>query len=188
MNTKDTQGLKELDSQSDNLKSDKINLLGLPQNELRTLVKELGEPGYRAEQIFAWLHQQQALSFDKMGNLPARLRQKLEDTSLIALPRIDKVQVAPDGTRKYRFMGPDQIAYEGVYIPEVAAGRKTNTLCISSQTGCALGCKFCFTASLRKNRNLSAAEIVGQVAAAALDVQPLGESARITNIVFMGMG
>ncbi|HET6344677.1 MAG TPA: 23S rRNA (adenine(2503)-C(2))-methyltransferase RlmN, partial [Myxococcota bacterium] len=106
----------------------------------------------------------------------------------ITRPRIDDRQVSGDGTRKYRFVAADGTAFEAVYIPEVARGRKTNTLCISSQSGCAVGCKFCFTASLRRNRNLSAGEIVGQVLAVRDDVAPLGEAARVTNIVFMGMG
>ena len=74
-----------------------------------------------------------------------------------------------------------------MYIPHVG-GQRSNTLCISSQTGCAVGCRFCFTASLRRHRNLSAAEIVGQVLAVADDLAPLGQGARITNVVFMGMG
>ena len=97
------------------------------------------------------------------------------------------MQVSSDGTRKYQFTGSDGLAFEAVYIPEVATGRKTNTLCVSSQTGCAVGCRFCFTASLRRNRNLSAAEIVGQVLAVQNDVTLIGASAKVTNIVYMGM-
>jgi 23S rRNA (adenine2503-C2)-methyltransferase len=116
------------------------------------------------------------------------LRQAFEDTFDISRPRIDDCQVSHDGTRKYRFLAADGTAFEAVYIPVVARGSKTNTLCISSQSGCAVGCKFCFTASLRRNRNLSAGEIVGQVLAVRDDVMPLGDDAKVTNIVFMGMG
>ncbi len=166
----------------------KPNLLGTTLEELTRFAVAAGEPRFRGEQIYAGLYHKRAQSFTGLSSLPKRLRGQLEDVFTLARPIIDTRQVSQDGTRKYRFVAADGLAFEAVYIPEVARGSKTNTLCISSQTGCAVGCKFCFTASLRRNRNLGAGEIVGQVLAVQDDVATLGEGARVTNIVFMGMG
>ncbi len=168
--------------------SGKPNLLGTSLAELERFCVTVGEPRYRAHQIFGAVQNQRVQAFSEVTSLPKRLRQELEDVFTLARPHIDKVEVSQDGTRKYRFVSTDGLAFEAVYIPEVAKGSRTNTLCISSQTGCAVGCKFCFTASLRRNRNLAAAEIVGQVLAVEHDVGALGPHARVTNIVFMGMG
>jgi 23S rRNA (adenine2503-C2)-methyltransferase len=166
----------------------KPNLLGTDLEELARFAVAAGEPRFRGEQIFSGLYQKAATSFSELSNLPKRLRQQLEEVFTLARPSIDARQVSGDGTRKYRFVAADGLAFESVYIPEVAKGSSTNTLCISSQTGCAVGCKFCYTASLKRNRNLAAGEILGQVLAAQRDLAPLGAGARLTNIVFMGMG
>jgi len=164
------------------------SLLGTPLSELEQFAADLGMPAYRGRQIFSGLFAKQAQSFDDLTSLPKGFRAQLRESYALNRPTIDQVQVSTDGTRKYRFVAEDQTAFEAVYIPQVARGRKTNTLCVSSQTGCAVGCRFCFTASLRRNRNLSAAEIVGQVLAVQENIQTAGSDARITNIVFMGMG
>lgn len=183
------QALRMLDDQSASPPVVRPSLLGLQQDELVELAKtKLGVSAFRGKQLFGWLFAQRATDFEQMSNLPLALRQQLVETYDISRPRMDDRQVGRDGTRKYRFVAQDNTAFEAVYIPEVAAGRGTNTLCISSQSGCAVGCKFCFTASLRRNRNLSAAEIVGQVLAVRDDLAPWGEKAKVTNIVFMGMG
>ena len=167
----------------------RLSLIGVPKEALADFLAEVqdGRP-FRIKQIWHWLFAKRVHSFDAMTNVAQNLRQKLAERFTLDRPRIDTVQASEDGTRKYRFVTEDNAAFEAVYIPEVARGRGTNTLCISSQTGCAVGCKFCFTASLRRNRNLTAAEIVGQVLAVQEDLMPLGEQAQVTNIVFMGMG
>lgn len=180
--------LQALDAVSSRPPERRPNLLGLERLELEELAVAAGEPRFRGQQLFEALYRGRATSFDTVTTLPKRLRATLEAAYVLARPRLDLVQVSPDGTRKYRFVSDDGLAFEAVYIPEVAKGSRTNTLCISSQTGCAVGCKFCFTASLRRNRNLTAAEILGQVLAVRDDVAQLGAAARVSNIVFMGMG
>jgi 23S rRNA (adenine2503-C2)-methyltransferase len=165
------------------------SLLGCTRGELEVLVAELGVPRFRAEQLYEGLYQRRLDSFAGLTSLPKGLRASLEDAFDLGRPRLDRLQVSCDGTRKYRFAASDGQAFEAVYIPEVAPGSRTNTLCISSQSGCALGCKFCFTASLRHHRDLTASEILGQVLAVDADViGALGDEARLSNVVFMGMG
>lgn len=180
--------LQELDAASSPPPGGKPHVLGVPRPELERFVEAAGEKRFRATQIVEAFHRQRRTGFQEISNLPQTLRDALEQTFATERPRIDTVQVASDGTRKYRFVAHDGVAYEAVYIPEVARGSRTNTLCVSSQSGCAVGCRFCFTASLRRNRNLAAAEIVGQVLAVQDDVGQLGEGARVSNLVFMGMG
>ena len=169
------------------------NARGIPYDELWKWLDERGEKTYRAKQVFAWIHRPVA-STEGMTDIKKGLRDALAESFDFSLPHITTREISPDGTRKYLFTSPDGGAYEAVYIPEVAVGSGTNTLCVSSQTGCAVGCTFCFTASLRKNRNLSTAEIIGQVHAAQLDLNASASDAghsempKITNIVFMGMG
>lgn len=166
----------------------KPNLLGFTRPELTAFVEEAGEKRFRADQLYTALFEQKLSEFSEITTLSKELRQALTDTFVVTRPVIDQVEASKDGTRKYRFVTVDGLAFEAVYIPQVAKGSRTNTLCVSSQTGCAVGCKFCFTASLRRNRNLAAAEIVGQVLAVQDDVTADDERARVTNIVFMGMG
>jgi len=164
------------------------SLLGQSRDNLLRIFAELGLPNFRAEQLYRGIYVQRVEDFSGLTSLPADLRTTLAERYTLERPRIDLVQTDPDGTRKYRFVAADQAAFEAVYIPDVAHGRKTNTLCISSQTGCSVGCKFCFTATLRHHRDLAVGEIVGQVMACSADVGKLSPAARITNVVFMGMG
>ncbi len=180
--------LQELDQASAPPLDGRPNILGIPRPELERFVEAAGEKRFRATQIVEGFHAQRRTSFHELTNLSKTLRGALEDTFDTDRPRVDQVQRGDDGTRKYRFVAKDGNAFEAVYIPEVAKGSRTNTLCVSSQTGCAVGCRFCFTASLRRNRNLSAAEIVGQVLSVRDDVADAGEAAKVTNLVFMGMG
>jgi 23S rRNA (adenine2503-C2)-methyltransferase len=164
--------------------------------ELAARVKAGGEPSYRAEQVFRWLHEHAVTSWEAMTNVPPRLRAHLAgagDAESTLNPLVlDEEQVSTDGTRKMRFRTGDGRSIESVLIPEErtpelhgasGAGRDKLTLCVSSQVGCALDCGFCATATLGFGRNLSAGEIVQQVYIAAARA-----GRRPTNLVFMGMG
>ncbi len=182
--------LDALDAMSAPAPDERRTLLGRTREELEELAVELGEPAYRGRQLFSALYRRRVAHLDAMTELPNDLRRGLEAAACIGRPTVTDLQTSADGTRKYRFVGQGDGAFEAVFIPEVARGGKTHTLCVSSQTGCSVGCTFCFTASLKRNRNLSAAEIVGQVLTVADDVESLEARniGRVTNIVFMGMG
>ncbi|MBX7147832.1 23S rRNA (adenine(2503)-C(2))-methyltransferase RlmN [bacterium] len=159
----------------------KINIKALSLPELTEKFKELGLEGYRALQVKKWLYQKQVASFDEMTNIKKEVRDLLKEN--FEIPRIPVMtyQQSSDGTRKYLLEMTDGSTVESVFIP--SEGR--NTLCVSSQVGCAMDCKFCLTAQMGLKRNLSIFEIVDQVGAVARDV---GADKRITNLVFMGMG
>lgn len=165
--------------------ADKLNLLGMPQGELEALFADLGEKPFRARQMLQWIHQRGVTDFDAMTDLSKSLRAKLAERATITLPRVDSEHRSADGTVKWLFASGSGQRVEAVYIPEPARG----TLCISSQVGCALDCAFCATGAQGFNRNLVAAEIIGQVwhANAVLPRRPNGETP-VTNVVFMGMG
>jgi 23S rRNA (adenine2503-C2)-methyltransferase len=165
--------------------ADKLNLLGMPQGELEALFADLGEKPFRARQVLQWMYQRGVTDFEDMTDLSKSLRTRLVERATITLPRVDSEHVSEDGTVKWLFASGSGQRVEAVYIPESARG----TLCISSQVGCALDCAFCATGAQGFNRNLAAAEIIGQVwhANAVLPPRPNGEAA-VTNVVFMGMG
>jgi 23S rRNA (adenine2503-C2)-methyltransferase len=150
-------------------------------DELERIVAEAGERPYRARQLAHWLHQRGAESFDAMLELPAALRTHLEQHFKLDAPSVTQVSSSADGTRKLLLRLHDGEAIETVIIP----ADKRVTLCLSTQAGCAMGCEFCATARMGLHRNLTAAEIVSQVAAARRE---LGEGEQFTNYVFMGMG
>jgi 23S rRNA (adenine2503-C2)-methyltransferase len=162
-----------------------LNLLGQPQGRLEAFFAELGEKPFRARQVMQWMHQRGAERFDAMTDLSRELRSRLAEVAEIRLPSVISEQVSTDGTVKWLFGSGAGQAVESVFIPEPGRG----TLCISSQVGCALDCAFCATGAQGFNRNLTAAEIVGQVTHAnrTLPRRPTGEPA-VTNVVFMGMG
>jgi 23S rRNA (adenine2503-C2)-methyltransferase len=162
--------------------------LGSSRDAFGAFAESRGFPAWRGHEAFSHVFARRVQDFAAMQQAPRVLRHAFADAFVLTRPAIDTVQVSTDGTRKYRFVGHDGSAFEAVYIPEVSQGRRTNTLCISSQTGCAVGCKFCFTASLRRNRDLSPGEIVGQVLQVADDIAPLGDAFMLTNVVYMGMG
>ncbi|MEA2700324.1 MAG: rRNA (adenine2503-C2)-methyltransferase [Myxococcales bacterium] len=151
--------------------------------ELAARVSAAGEPAYRSEQVFRWLHGRGVDSLEQMTNVPPSLRQALaaegDWTPLVS----EVLQEAADGTRKMRFRTGDGRAIESVLIPDEDEERNKLTLCVSSQVGCAMDCSFCATATLGYGRNLSAGEIVEQVYRAT---RLAGR--RPTNLVFMGMG
>jgi 23S rRNA (adenine2503-C2)-methyltransferase len=165
--------------------AEKLNLLGMSRGELGAFFADLGEKPFRAQQLLQWVHQRGVTDFEAMTDLSKSLRAKLAGVATVALPRVDSQHESADGTVKWLFASGSGQRVEAVYIPEPARG----TLCISSQVGCALDCAFCATGAQGFNRNLTAAEIIGQVwhANAVLPRRPNGETA-VTNVVFMGMG
>jgi len=149
-------------------------------DELSAFVREeLGEPSYRVDQLYRWIHGRGARSFEEMTNLSKGLRAQLGERATLGTLDVERVQESADGTRKLRMVTRDGNAIESVLIPD---GDKL-TQCISSQVGCALDCKFCATATMGLVRNLDAGEIVDQVYRARAIVDR-----RITNLVYMGMG
>ncbi|MEM9717270.1 MAG: 23S rRNA (adenine(2503)-C(2))-methyltransferase RlmN [Pseudomonadota bacterium] len=168
------------------------NLIGLTREQLSVSLAGIDVPEkqikMRTGQIWQWLYQKGVQSFDEMTNLAKDFRAKLADNFALARPEIVTKQVSTDGTRKYllRIEGGHEV--EAVFIPEEDRG----TLCISSQVGCTLTCTFCHTGTQRLVRNLTAAEIVGQVLVARDDLEewgkPPGDKRMLSNIVLMGMG
>jgi 23S rRNA (adenine2503-C2)-methyltransferase len=162
-----------------------VNLLGLPRVELEALCASLGSRPFRARQLMQWLYRRGCDDFEAMTDLAKPFRALLAGRAQIRVPEILATQRAADGTCKWLLSAGEGQAFEMVYIPETDRG----TLCISSQVGCALDCSFCSTAQQGFNRNLSTAEIVGQVwlANRELGFVPGGERI-VTNVVLMGMG
>ena len=166
-------------------RADKINLLNLDRQALEAYFAEFGEKPFRASQVLQWVHQRGVDDFDAMTNLSKALRTRLQESAEIRLPEVVMEQASRDGTRKWLIKVDGGNSVETVFIPEDDRG----TLCVSSQVGCTLNCSFCSTAQQGFNRNLSTAEIIGQlfVAYRALGDTPKGER-RISNVVMMGMG
>jgi 23S rRNA (adenine2503-C2)-methyltransferase len=163
----------------------RVNLLGLSKADLESFVGELGSKPFRARQLMSWLYKRGESDISAMTDLAKDFRATLLERAEVKLPEIVKTQVASDGTRKWLLSGGNGQAFETVYIPEEDRG----TLCISSQVGCVLDCTFCSTAQQGFNRNLTTAEIVGQVWLANQELGwKVGDDRIITNIVLMGMG
>ena len=165
--------------------AERVNLLGLTRPELEAFVSGLGSKPFRARQLMHWMYKRGVGDFAAMTDLARDFRALLAARAEIRTPAIVTAQQAGDGTRKWLLRTDSSQAFEMVYIPETDRG----TLCISSQVGCALDCSFCATAQQGFNRNLTAAEIVGQVwlANRELGYAP-GDERIITNVVLMGMG
>ena len=165
--------------------AEKTNLIGIPQGDLEQRFAAMGEKPFHARQVMRWIYQRGVTDFEQMTDLSKSLRQRLLDAASVELPVVLTQQDSKDGTVKWLFESGFGQAVESVFIPEPERG----TLCISSQVGCALDCAFCATGAQGFNRNLTAAEIVGQVwhANQALPRRSNGEFA-VTNVVFMGMG
>ncbi len=162
------------------------NLLDYDLDGLAAFCERLGEKRFRATQLFRWIHQKGASSFDQMSDLAKSLREKLATTARIEALEVISQQISADGTIKWLFDVGDGNAVESVYIPEDDRG----TLCVSSQAGCAVGCRFCSTGHQGFSRNLKTGEIIAQLWFAEHFLrQHLGRSDRvITNVVMMGMG
>ena len=158
--------------------TEKIDLYSMTEEELKSLFKELSEPTFRAKQIIPWLSQGTPIS--EMSNLSKSLREKLEKISLDTLPKVEEKLVSKiDGTIKYLFSLYDGACIESVFMRY----KHGNTLCISSQVGCRMGCRFCASTIGGRVRDLLPSELLGQVIAAQRDT---GE--RVSNIVMMGIG
>jgi 23S rRNA (adenine2503-C2)-methyltransferase len=164
----------------------KVNLLNYDYEQLRELLTLWGEQPFRAQQLMQWIHQVGLNNFDQMTNLGKALKTKLSQLSHISLPEIASCQKSSDGTHKWLLKLDCGNCIETVFIPEKNRG----TLCVSSQVGCALNCSFCSTAKQGFNRNLSTAEIIGQVwlAVRELSLNKGVHDKRVTNVVMMGMG
>ena len=161
-----------------------LSPLGLPRPELEQLFAGLGEKPFRARQLMRWMYGREVLDPAAMTDLSGVLRATLATRADLRLPVIDTVQESSDGTTKWRLaVGAGQLI-ETVFIPEEGRG----TLCVSSQVGCALDCSFCATGRQGFNRNLTAAEIIGQVVLANRALGRVAGNSRVTNVVFMGMG
>ncbi|MBN1684752.1 MAG: 23S rRNA (adenine(2503)-C(2))-methyltransferase RlmN [Gammaproteobacteria bacterium] len=163
-----------------------INLLNFDRVSLRDYCIALGEKPFRADQLMKWIHHEGVTDFDQMTNLSKHLRQYLKENTTIEVPQVAREQISKDGTHKWLFELSDGAFIETVFIPEPHRG----TLCISSQVGCPLACVFCATGQMGFKRNLTTAEIIGQL---WLVVRHLSEDSgrhdrKITNVVFMGMG
>ncbi|WP_343673220.1 23S rRNA (adenine(2503)-C(2))-methyltransferase RlmN [Paraburkholderia heleia] len=182
--------------------SSTVNLLDLDAQGLVAYCESLGEKPFRAKQLQRWIHQYNAADFDGMTDLAKSLREKLKGRATIGMPGVISDNVSSDGTRKWLVDVGNGNAVETVFIPEDNRG----TLCVSSQAGCAVNCRFCSTGKQGFSRNLTTAEIIGQVRMAefALRASRLGDAIEnrggratggdgkgervITNVVMMGMG
>lgn len=161
------------------------NLLGLSRPELEAFVAGLGGKAFRARQLMQWIYKRGISDFEQMTDLARDFRAALVAQAQVRAPEVVSVQTAADGTRKWLLRADGIQAFEMVFIPETERG----TLCISSQVGCALDCAFCATAQQGFNRNLTAAEIVGQVWLANRELGwQSGADRIVTNVVLMGMG
>lgn len=184
-----------------------IILLGLDNSEFAALVENAGEPPYRAKQLMDAIYRERVESVEEIFTLPEQFRMSLQSAGvMVGLPQIEKKFVSQDGTIRYLIGFPDGQSVETVWMPQgdggeagdgseagdAAAGNAARgwdraTICVSSQVGCAVDCRFCLTALLGVKRNLSAGEIVGQVCAVLRDQNVSPPQDRI-NLVFMGMG
>ncbi len=157
-----------------------MDIRSMESEELIQLMREMNEPSYRAKQIFAWLHERMATDYDQMSDIPGTLRDKLRAAYPLTVLTVDRMQEsAKDGTRKYLFRLPD-----GNYVETVFMRYKHgNSVCISSQVGCRMGCRFCASTLEGLTRDLEPSEMVEQIYAVSRDT---GE--RVSNIVVMGIG
>jgi 23S rRNA (adenine2503-C2)-methyltransferase len=164
----------------------KVNLLGMTRAQLESFFIDIGEKKFRAQQVMKWIHHQGVRDFQEMTNLGKALRDRLSQTAEITPPIIDSQQDSADGTRKWAIKVAGGALVEAVLIPE---GDRA-TLCVSSQVGCSLDCKFCSTGKQGFQRDLTAAEIIGQVwlAIDSYDGWQAGKGRVVTNVVMMGMG
>ena len=161
-----------------------MNLFGLSPAALREFFAGLGEQPFRATQVLKWVYHRGVLDFEAMTDLSRALRARLQETARVEPPPVAGRQQSVDGTWKWLMGLDDGNCVETVYIPDEERG----TLCISSQVGCALGCSFCSTGYRGFNRDLTTAEIVGQVWQARRELAAGGAGRPLTNVVMMGMG
>lgn len=162
-----------------------VNLFGLSQPELQAFFERIGEKPFRARQVMQWIYRRGVDDFEAMTDLSKTLRNRLRETAVLHVPEIVVEQQSTDATRKWMLRTDAAQGIETVFIPEPNRG----TLCISSQVGCVLDCAFCATAQQGFNRNLSTAEIIGQVWLANRELGDRPDGNRwVSNVVLMGMG
>ena len=167
------------------MRREKLHLTGFSTHELAGYAASIGEPKYRAKQIFKGLHKRRILDFGEMTDLPKELREKLAETATATTLQVESRYVSTDGTRRFLMKTLDNFPVETVYIPT----ENRDTICFSSQSGCPLKCDFCLTAKLGLLRNLTAGEIVEQIIIVLNDVYGMGaQTPRGTNLVAMGAG
>ncbi len=162
----------------------KIELLGIPPDKLGARFELHGERAFRAKQICKWLYSRNITDFNSMTDLPTTFREFLRENALFSLPQVIAVVQDDDGTAKFLFELVDGKRVEAVFIPDDE--REKNTICVSSQVGCAMGCTICATGAMGFTRNLSSTEIIGQVVEVKRFLESSGR--QLTNVVFMGMG
>ncbi len=160
---------------------EKRNIKALTHQELSEILKSWGVAGYRFDQIYQWIYQKDIADFSEITNISKDLRNRLQENFYLERWQPTLVQASEDGTRKFLFRLSDRESLESVLIPN----GERQTLCVSSQVGCAMGCTFCLTGTLGLTRNLAHWEIVEQIQAVSRAVAP---EASLTNVVFMGMG
>ncbi len=158
-----------------------VNLLELLPSELETLAESVGAPRYRGRQIAVWIFRKSARDLDAMTDLPKEFRQRLAERAFIGIPEVEELVPSQDGSRKLVLRLGDGKRVQSVLMPD----DDRLTLCLSTQVGCGFACAFCFTGTMGIDRNLTTAEIVGQLAAARATLPP---EHRVTHLVFMGMG
>ncbi len=161
------------------------NLIGMARIEMQSFFASLGVREFHARQVLQWVYQRGINDFSQMTDLSKALRDQLQQLAQITVPETVTVQQSSDNTRKWLLRLEDGNCIETVFIPEEDRG----TLCVSVQVGCSLNCSFCATARQGFSRNLTTAEIIGQLVTVKTDLQALGYGDRpITNVVLMGMG
>ncbi len=180
----------------ESLVPDQLNFYDLSLKDLKSHLKSLGKEQFRAQQIFKWVYEKKVTEFEAMSNISKGFRSELPRLLHFSLPKVTSHLISQDGTQKFLFSGLANDTFEAVLIPS----DDRLTLCVSSEVGCNMACKFCLTGKQKMTRKLNASEIVGQFiwAAKALAEQAKGDSSkgtqsegnqhRISNIVFMGMG
>ncbi len=158
-----------------------VNLVGMSASQLEDLAVELGASRYRGRQIATWMYRKGVFDLEAMTDLPREFRLRLTERVRMTLPDVERVTPSQDGSRKLVFRLDDGSRVSAVLMPD----DDRLTLCLSTQVGCGFGCAFCLTGTMGLDRNLTAAEIVGQLLAANALLEP---GVRVTHIVFMGMG
>ncbi len=159
----------------------RVDLLSLLPDELETLAERLAVDRYRGRQLAVWLFKKGVNDLGAMSNLPREFRSRLAEEAFIGVPGVERITPSQDGSRKFVLRLADGARIQAVLMPD----RDRLTLCLSTQVGCGYACAFCLTGTMGLDRNLTAGEIVGQLAAVR---QAIGAEARMTHLVFMGMG
>lgn len=169
----------------------RTQLLGMNCQQLEEYMLQMGQPRFRGRQIFKWIYQKDISSFYEMSDIPRDLRQQLDQSAEISIPRVLKQRVSRDGTRKFLMELKDRKRIETVVIPQKDEKETRYSLCLSTQVGCPIGCAFCATGSSGYQRSLQAYEMVGQFLSSRRELKrrlKKTDDNLISNVVYMGMG